>query len=36
MGKVKFNYTEDKTKPHVICDTNVWYNIAQGKFDRPA
>lgn len=35
MTKVKFNYTEDNSKPHVICDTNVWYNIVWKKFTRP-
>lgn len=35
MNKVKFRYFEDKTKPHVICDTNVWYYIVQGKFNKP-
>lgn len=34
MSKVKFRYIEDKTKQYVICDTNVWYSLAQGKFEK--
>lgn len=35
MG-AKFNYTEDKTNLHVICDTNVWYNISNGIYEKPS
>lgn len=35
MTPVKFKYTKGKTKPYVICDTNVWYNLAQGSFEKP-
>lgn len=31
----KFTYTEDKDNIHVICDTNVWYNIANGIYVKP-
>ncbi len=32
---IKFNYINDMTKPSVICDTNVWYGIANGTFKKP-
>lgn len=35
MGEVIFKYTEGNGKLKVICDTNVWYDIASGDFDVP-
>lgn len=33
---VTFNYVESKSEDlHVVCDTNVWYNIANGTFTKP-
>lgn len=32
---VKITTVYGKEKPHVICDTNVWYEIASGKYSKP-
>jgi hypothetical protein len=35
MAKVKITKVYDKDKPHVICDTNVWYSLASATFNKP-
>jgi len=35
MKEVKFNYTERISDLKIICDTNVWYNIANQTFQKP-
>jgi hypothetical protein len=35
MAKVKISKVYGKVKPHIICDTNVWYSIASSNFAKP-
>lgn len=35
MAKVRIRKVYGKEKPHVICDTNVWYSIASSNFSKP-
>jgi len=35
MAKVKITKVYGKEKPHIICDTNVWYDIASSNFTKP-
>lgn len=35
MTVVQFDYAMDKSKQSVICDTNVWYSLAKGEFEKP-
>lgn len=35
MAKVRIRKVYIKEKPHVICDTNVWYEMASNNFKKP-
>lgn len=35
MAKVRIRKVYGKEKPHVICDTNVWYALASANFYKP-
>lgn len=35
MAKVRIRKVYGKEKPHIICDTNVWYAIASSTFKKP-
>ena len=35
MAKVRIRKVYVKEKPHVICDTNVWYSMASSQFGKP-
>lgn len=35
MAKTVLEVVYKKTKPYLICDTNVWYEMASGNFNKP-
>lgn len=35
MSKTRLRVVYKKAKPYIICDTNVWYDMSSGKFNKP-